>query len=73
MTETAEVRPGDRITFLDTQDGAERTGEVTAFVPDASGCNAGFPGFVARDIITGETRWGYLPQIIEINGLSAAV
>jgi hypothetical protein len=73
MNEMIEPRPGDRITFLDTNDGAERVGEVTAFVPDASGCNAGFPGFVARDIITDEMRWGYLAQITEINGLATIV
>jgi hypothetical protein len=73
MIDTSEVRPGDRITFLDTEDGRERTGEVTAFVPDASGCNAGFPGFVARDLITDEMRWGYLAQITEINGLATIV
>ena len=73
MIETSEVQPGDRITFLDTSDGAERIGEVTAYVPDASGCNAGFPGFVARDIITDEMRWGYLAQITEINGFATTV
>lgn len=67
----ATPRPGDRITFLDF-DAIERIGLVTAFVPDASGCNAGFPGFVCIDSITDETRWGYLSQITEINGVATA-
>jgi len=65
MTELPQ--PGDRVTFLDTKDGAERVGVVTAFVPDAG---YGFPGFVARDSITEEHRWGYLSQITEINGVA---
>jgi hypothetical protein len=68
--ETSDVRPGDQVTFLDFE-GIERFGTVTAFVPDASGVGAGFAGFVCLDPISGSHLWGYLSQIMEINGVVA--
>jgi len=69
MTELTIPIPGDRVEFLDFE-AVERIGTVTAFVPDASGCGAGFPGFVCWDPITESHRWGYLSQITEINGVA---
>jgi hypothetical protein len=70
--DTIQVRPGDQVVFLDFE-GTERFGTVTAFVPDASGCNAGFAGFVCDDPIAEGHRWGYLSQIMEINGVATIV
>lgn len=63
-------KPGDRITFLDF-DAIERTGIVIAVVADVSGCNVGFPGFICIESISEQIRWGYLSQIIEINGVES--
>jgi len=64
-----KVYAGDRVTFLDF-DSIERFGEVTAFVLDAG---YGFSGFVCWDGITETHRWGYLSQIMEINGAVATI
>jgi hypothetical protein len=59
------VRKGDEVRFMDSQTGRERFGEVTAFVADAG---HGFAGFVCWDPIAETHAWGYLSQILEVNG-----
>jgi len=70
MDDMMTPRPGDRVTFLDGEDATERHCIVTAYVPDAG---YGFPGFVSLDPITDEHRWGYLSQILELNGVATVV
>lgn len=66
MDDDLRPEPGDRVTYLDL-DGHECVGTVTAYVPDASGCGAGFAGFVCWDPIREGHNWGYLAQIIALN------
>lgn len=63
-----ELKPGDVVVYLDSRDGIERQGLVTAYVPDATGNGAGFPGFVCLDSVTEKHVWGYLSQVTAING-----
>lgn len=72
MTDFPKPMPGDRVGFLDFE-AVERVGTVTAFVDDASGCGAGFSGFICWDPITEKYRWGYLSQITDLNGVATTV
>lgn len=60
------VNKGDVVRFMSSEDGIERFGEVTSFHIDAG---HGFSGFVAWDPIAETHRWGYLSQLLEVNGV----